>query len=191
MKKIEVKNQESGKSNIEDVVIEKILSSKEINLEDAPSKDIKTFIRNKIVEANYLDEEWKINYAIERIFEEIKMKIKPEEKIKEKKEKKKEFYSLLLALCFYFFFQITFGAIGLLFFFIAFIPINMLIHNKRARNIIINLAVSAVISPFIAYGLFSNFNSTENLNPLLSIMVLVAVFIFLELSRFVYKKLKR
>lgn len=65
MKNNEVKNQE-------DVIMEEILSSKEINLKNVSDKDIKIYLKKKIVEANYLNEEWKIHYAAEKIFENIR-----------------------------------------------------------------------------------------------------------------------
>ncbi len=72
MKRMEVKNQKNNKLDIEDIIIQNILSSKEINLESISNKDLKILIKNKIVEASYLNEEWQIHYAIEKVMKKIR-----------------------------------------------------------------------------------------------------------------------
>jgi len=186
-----IKNQGNNTQDLENIIIKDILSSQEIDLDNVSNKDLKIFVDREVRKANYLKEEWQVDYAAERIIEKIKAKIDPEDEIEEKKDRKKYIYSMLLAFCFYFFVQITFEVWGLLFFFIAFIPINMLIGNRRARKIIIELSISAVISPFIAHGLFGGFDTTETLNPLLIIGILIGAFMFFEIIRFICRKIKR
>jgi hypothetical protein len=74
----EIKN---NKPDIEDIILEKILSSKEINLETIPDNELKVFVRNKITEINYLNEEWQVSFAVERIIGKINIKIKRINKI--------------------------------------------------------------------------------------------------------------
>jgi hypothetical protein len=66
---------EASKVNVpdpEDIIMGKILSSKEINIETISDKDLKSFIGERVAEANYLKEDWQARAAVERIFEVIK-----------------------------------------------------------------------------------------------------------------------
>ena len=116
---------------------------------------------------------------------EINQKIKNNEKIK-------YLHSILLSLPFFFFIQLVFEVRGFLFFLIPFIPISILIDNKRAKNIIIIFAISAVISPFLAYWLSINYyRPTDNADPMLSIVGLILIAILLTIINNLYKKYKK
>jgi Fe2+ transport system protein B len=170
-------------NNIENKIFLSI-KEKAKNLSQA---EIKKIITEELKKNDY--EDWQIDYAVERITNKIEKENQPEKEISLKEDKKDYIYSFLLSLCFYFFFQLTFGIIGIVMFFISFVVIKNLISNKKAKGIIINLAISAIASPLVSYGIFSSFDSTEELNPLLVILILLIIFAILEIARFIWKKM--
>jgi hypothetical protein len=67
-----LKKKEDNKQDPEDIIVENILSSQEIDLADISNKELKIFTEKKIREADYLTEDWQAHYAVERILKKIK-----------------------------------------------------------------------------------------------------------------------
>jgi len=175
--------EESGnafENNKQKTISNEIMSS--VDLKKISDKELKEIIKNNVLANGYDNEEWQTHYVEERIFNDLR---KEEIEIVEK-EKNNYLYSVILALCFYFFAQIVFGVAGLLIFVIALWPINHYFSNRKVRNIIIVLAISALLSPFVAYILAPS----DNINPLLAIIIFLVITAFFYIVKYIYKKLK-
>lgn len=177
--------------NIEENIAKKL--SDWLNNNPDKEAELDGKILDEIGKNNYIKEEWQIHYAKERILQQIvsSTEVDTEQK-KKKREKAKYIYAILLSLPFYFFIQLVFNVKGILFFFIPFVPISIFIDNKKVKNIIIIFAISAVISPFLAYWISSTYyGPANNADPVLSVIGLVIISIFLKLINNLYKKYKK
>jgi hypothetical protein len=62
------------KPDQENVIFKNVLASQNIDLEKISDKDLKIRIKDEVIKANYLNEEWQIDYAVQRIMDRIESK---------------------------------------------------------------------------------------------------------------------
>ncbi len=70
-----IENKQNNDANIEDIIFNDIVSFEGINLKNIPEKELQNLIREKIEKANYINEDWQMDYAVERIVSKIEKKI--------------------------------------------------------------------------------------------------------------------
>ena len=115
----ETTNQENNEPDIEDLIINDILSSHKDDLKSIPKTNLETIIREKVIKADYLNEGWPVNYAVMRIREAIEHELRIREIIEDKTSKDEKFEKLLekhKILNYLSWFSIALGVIGLFYF---------------------------------------------------------------------------
>ena len=170
---------------IENSIIEKILSSNEVSLDNISDKELMVSIKEKVVEANYLKEEWQIHYAIERILRGIKLHHKSNS---QKSDKKRQTFNFLInfaiSILFYSIIKILFkeafpsliiGALpSIIFLGIIYFLITKARNSLRGKEILYNILVALIIFPFLAVNI-GKFIKTDSAWLILPIAILAYV----------------
>jgi hypothetical protein len=171
---------------IEKQIIEKVLSSNEINLDSASNNELKNFIKEKVEQANYLNEEWQVHYAVESVFKEVKPHLKPHSGEKSKGRKLKFlidftvsifFYSVLRILLNEVFPSLTIGGCGcVLILGLFYLLVTKTRSNTKGKEILYNILVAFIIFSFLAVniGKFIEIDSAWPILPLFIVAYLLA-----------------
>lgn len=177
----------------ENIIIERLLFSGEVNLDNISDRELKTFIKEKIVEANYLKEGWQIHYAIERISKEIKLRHKPN---LQKSDKRGEILGVLtnfsISVLFYsiirfwlFPFLIISGLESVIVLGIIYFLVTKIKNSLRGKEILYNVLVALVIFPFLAVNI-GKFIKTYSAWLVLPLAILA--YILAKSGRIIFKK---